>query len=246
MKKLLLTLSSVLFFLALNFGAPTPAFAAIAFDNASTLQTANSTSITYSYTVNSNTHGGLFVTFSTSGLDDQTGCTYATVAMTKLYGTNFLDNSAERWNEYFLATPATGANNVVCSRTSSNNMRSSAVSYTGVSQTAPTGTQIVTYNNIASGNDGPTINIAVANSWMIVAGLDQTVCNPTATFNDTKRSGAFGSNPDILDSNAALSTGNNQAGMFYGCTDHHAFLGIAVAPFSAAVNTFNFMDWFGF
>ena len=213
----------------------------ISFDANTNLNTASATSLTYSHTMGAGANGGLFVVVGFGGSDDVTGVTYAGVSMTKIFASTYTDTGGYHWNIYFLAAPATGANNVVISRTSSNSIRSSSASYLGISQTIPSGTQAVTYSNTASGNDGPTINIAVANSWMMAVGLNQTSVNPNATFNDTKRTSGFGSNPDILDSNGTLATGNTQIGMSYPGSDLHQFFGIAFAPYAAPSVNGNFL-----
>lgn len=110
---------------------------AIAIDNsASTTTTTFSGTVTLAHTVNSNTNGILVVSCLQSSGDFITGATYAGIAMSGGTGTlkyNF--NGAVFQYEFYIFTPASGANNVVIS-TSSNTGRIDVISasYTNARQ----------------------------------------------------------------------------------------------------------------
>lgn len=119
-----------------------PVLAQIAVDNAAAGGTADSvSSLTFSYTVNSNTNGVLTVcagsvltpTFSTV-----TGVTYNGVAMTLVKEEHETTFSAGYNSLWILKAPATGAHNVVITFSASSlRVSGGAVSFTGVDQTTP-------------------------------------------------------------------------------------------------------------
>lgn len=78
--------------------------------------------------------------------DTITGITYNGIAMTRVNTTTYPDTGFARSYLYYLLAPATGANNVVISFSSSRNSVSYAWSYSGAKQEAPEA------NNTANGN----------------------------------------------------------------------------------------------
>lgn len=146
---------------------------AIAFDSKSSVNAATSTSLTYAF---NNVAGDCVVVFchDTSGASSTvTGVTYGGVAMTQV-GSAYRGAGGGRWiTAWILAAPATGSNNVVVSSSSSQNLRSSAYSYSGVDQSTP-----LDANNTAESGTGTTwsntLTTVADNAWMIVFGKDET------------------------------------------------------------------------
>jgi len=105
---------------------------AIAFDAGSTDFIASASSRTFAHTC-TGSNRGLFVGVEGDGGDLLTGATYAGVAMTLI---DKRQRTAGRFEYmFYLAAPATGANNVALTAGGAIQMRSVAASYTGVAQT---------------------------------------------------------------------------------------------------------------
>ena len=121
---------------------------AIAVDATSPDHSVTATSLTFSHTC-SGSNRILFVgIIGDITTDTVTGVTYAGVSMT-LVGKN--KTTSSRYNYlYYLVAPATGANNVVISQSSSVFIGGASVSYTGVRQDSPI--------------DASTTNLATATS----------------------------------------------------------------------------------
>lgn len=175
---------------------------AIAFQEAASLGTNSAgTTWTVAYTVAAGTDRVLFVGASdlVQASTDLTGVTYGGVAMTKVAeGRAGTDRFSTLW---MLVSPASGANNVVFSRTTDGSyIEAVAGSYSGAKQTGqPDGTQVT--NAAGSPNDN-TITTTADNSWhlMIVhRGGAGTLTAGTAT---TERANN-GNNTVLYDGNAA-------------------------------------------
>lgn len=121
-----------------SFVQPEKVEAAVAYDSGIYAQSVTATSLTFSFT---NTAGNVIYVFGhdrSNGTSQVTGVTYAGSALTKIVE---LDGASTR-NDRALTSwrrtaPATGANNVVVTSSVSNNLRFSAVSYSGVDATTP-------------------------------------------------------------------------------------------------------------
>lgn len=140
-----------------------------------------------------------------------TGITYAGAAMS-LVGTGKVQRALNRWcYMYYKAAPATGANNVVVSASSSVFIQSHSVSYTGVDQSAPIDGSSI--NNTASATSlTMTVSVTGANCWLasfgqVDSGGGQGPVNvgtgATRRSNDTD----FGSTA-TFDSAATVGTGS--------------------------------------
>ena len=107
---------------------------AIAFDATANAAADSVTSLTYAHT-NTGSNLILFVGVDIDvGTDDITGVTYNTVAMTRI-NTQQTGGVGNRRNFlYYLLAPATGANNIVISRSSTGTIRSASASYTDAKQ----------------------------------------------------------------------------------------------------------------
>lgn len=139
-----------------------PALGAIAFD-AATQGYANSTSLTWSHTCTGSDRF-LVVGIKLYGTNDITGITYAGVAMTHI-GSEDVPGEATKSVLYGLTAPATGANNIIISRTSSGHIVASGASYTGVSQTGqPEAFGVNTANSTVV---NITATVTTENAWLV-------------------------------------------------------------------------------
>lgn len=179
---------------------------AIAFDavGPTNAWTGGATSLTFSHTCTGDNRLLLVGFLTNNSTDVITGVTYNSVAMTRLKEQDHGDGY--RNYVYGLIAPATGANNVVISASSSSVIYAVSASYTGVSQsTLPS-------NVLGKAMDGATwtetINIGTANSWAVAF----VRCNSdfAAASPDTERGTCINvaDKYGVADSNAALSTGN--------------------------------------
>lgn len=170
-------------------------------DSVTENQFATATSLTYAHTC-TGTNLLLFVVvgYADSASDLITGVTYNGVAMTRI-GTRKSSTNNDRSYLYALQAPATGANNVVVSRSSSGNIESGALSFTGAQQS-------VTMDSTANGEATATTitettTVVTANSFLIgalYANRAQTGgANTTVTSNALNLRGLY--------STASVSTG---------------------------------------
>lgn len=180
----------------------------IAFDAASTANVSG-TSLTYSQTNSSGNNRLLFVSVVTNTAptraDYVTGITYNGVAMTRSVAVTSGSGNQNPIFLYWLAAPATGANNVVVSVSSSVSIYSVAANYTGASQTGPdTG---VTNQAVLTSPLSTNVNVVSANSWVISAAGEGTIGSPAASTNlpSTRSSQTFES--VTADSNAPIAAG---------------------------------------
>jgi hypothetical protein len=146
---------------------------AIAFDSGTFVQSTTGTTLTFSHTTTGNQRilfvGGHDINGASSII---TGITYGGVAMTKINEVRV--GTDERWiTLWYLLAPATGANNVIVTSSSSENLRFSALSYTGALQsgvpdasaTASEGNSTTIATNLTTVKD---------NCWEIAIGKDDT------------------------------------------------------------------------
>lgn len=146
-------------------GAPP---ASIAFDTVNGGASVNpGTSVSWTHTMGTGAHGLLLVAvFSTSGgSDDVTGATYDGVAMS-LLGSR-VQVPGDRWMSLWgLLAPATGANTVVVSASSSGVIAGSSISYTGVEQS---GLPDASTTNTASATQSisTALTPAANNCWIV-------------------------------------------------------------------------------
>ncbi len=189
--------------LLLTIAAPTAAHAAIAVDAATTGgQTTTANTLSWSHT-NSGTI--LIVGLTEENADDITGVTYNGVALTQ-YKKGTGGSGYGRPEIWGLVNPATGAHDVVISRTgTSGRLTGVASSYTGVAQSGQP--------DATGGNNGASVTtlttsvtVVTADSWLVLAG-DNSAENPSAGAGTTIRQ--VGSDASYLaDSNAAVGTGS--------------------------------------
>lgn len=135
----------------------------IAYDNATkSVSSENVNSLTFSHTNSSSANRGiiLFVWDQTSSI---TGATYAGIGMTRI----FSDNSKEA---FYLANPASGANNIVISRssTATDILVGMAISFTGVNISSMIGNTSGSYTQTDTSTT-PHYDFTTANDNSIVA-----------------------------------------------------------------------------
>lgn len=171
---------------------------AIATDSTAVGTIVTATSITWSHTCTGSNLALVVAVFGDLTSDLVTGATYNGVAMTKLGSTQV---PADRFIYLFgLLNPATGANNVVVSASSSIRLDGVSASYTGVSafETAVTSTAASPATSLTL-----TATTGVANCWL-VANFKQDLGTSTAGTGTTIRvDSTHGMN--IADSNGALT-----------------------------------------
>lgn len=181
------------------------------------------TSLTYSHAC-SGSDRVLFVTAFGDTSDAITGATYAGAAMT-LVGKDVV--GIDRWVYLFVKfNPASGANNVVVSASSSIAIQSHAVSYTGADQGG-------TVDSSAHANNPATTlvlstTVVAANSWTIAV-FRTNSSSATAGTGSTQRQAANGLY--TADSNGPLAAGSRS--MTYDNSGANGFSGV-IASFAPA------------
>ncbi len=166
-------------------GAVSPTL--IAFDAVGGTAVVNpATSLTFSHTC-SGVNRLLIVGIDTTTVDDITSVTYAGVAMTLACKVQGGAANNDVWNYlYYLVAPATGANNIVISKSSSTIIVAASVSYTGVKQTGQPDATQTKFAGVA-GSETITITTVADNSWVVIWGRTQN--SITAGTNVTARVG---------------------------------------------------------
>ena len=177
--------------------------AAIALDSANAGASGTGTSLTYAHTT-AGSNRILFVGFAvtTQNTDDITGVTYNGVALT-IVNKIKVPTTDDRWTYlYYLVAPATGANNIVISSTSSTAKTANAVSYTGASQTGVPDSSAT--NTATSGTTFSLTTTSVAdNSWLV--GLLRVGSTGLVAGSGTTLRGTVSSFTKMADSNAAVT-----------------------------------------
>jgi len=203
---------------------------AIAYDNAASLQVTSATSATVSLTVSSGSDRYLIAGAGTSisgGVYRVSGVTYNGVALTQRTGTiapqsNFVNGG------WYLANPASGANNLVASFTSSAPFGWLAGScYTGVAQTAPEAT------NSGTGSGTTEVGSVVStsdNAWGVMVGVNNGA-NLAASTGCVERTDA--TRMAMYDSNGPKTPAGTISMTFTGGNDNHGFIAFALAPAAA-------------
>lgn len=138
---------------------------AIAFVNKAYLSFNVGTSFTASYTVGSGSNRLLVVgVVGDLTLDDVTGVTYNSVAMTQVGKVQ--TPTGGRWTYlYYLLNPASGSNNVVVSAGSSHFLGVGAADYTGVNSLNASVTNTASSSTTVTG----TLTTSINNAWLMAA-----------------------------------------------------------------------------
>jgi len=187
---------------------------AIAFDAFTAGGFSSSTTHTYSHTCTGSDRILFVHGYTNSNSDLITGITYNGVAM------SFISKGSPSGGRYsylyYLVAPATGANNVVITASSSTSLGGTSTSYTGASQSGqPDGTQsqLVTETNTDN-----TVVTTADNCWAVLtsigaqatASTNTTLRGVGSTFGDAKM---FDNNADITPAGSyAMATTSGGAG----------------------------------
>lgn len=171
---------------------------AIAFDTFSDGTSGTATSITWTHTT-AGTDRILFVGAlgHSDGTDNITGATYNSVAMT--LSTKSKGNLDRYIYLFYLKNPASGANSVVVSASSSTEIYGVSTSYTGALQTGGMDASVSTTGTGTSLTS--TLTTVADNCWTVLSGWGSGVA-PTAGTGSTARTAGI---PRLFDNNAAIT-----------------------------------------
>jgi hypothetical protein len=155
---------------------------AIAYDNGGA-GTAGSGNFTQSFTVSSSANRFLFVfcfDTGTSSSPNVTGITYAGTSLTKQ--TVLYDSSIAAYDIYYMYAPASGANNLVISYSTSQPTRAVWTSYTGVKQSGfPDASSAVWDVPATTSTATLTCTPVAAGAWGIL-GIAMGSASPTTNY----------------------------------------------------------------
>lgn len=176
---------------------------AIAYDNKASGTATSASSLTYSHTVGSGSNRILFVYSGgrySSGGEYPTGVTYNGVAMTEIAALR-QDYSNIRSSVWYLVAPASGANNVVISySTSRDSITGLSLSYDGASQTG--------IPDATGGGTGQEASDSIADSSITTVANNSGIASFIYGNQDW---GAFSVRSPFTDRSTANAAANNQA-----------------------------------
>lgn len=201
---------------------------AIAFDAFATGSGLGANSITYSHTCT--TGARLYVgVYSQSG-DNVTGVTYNGVSLTQIMKRN-ASNSTGSYYWYFISNPASGANNVVVSRSvTTDDFAALSVSYTG-SQTSntPNATAESDINTASSLSLG--ITTTVDNCWSIAFFRADNAGISAGTGEILRGVGGTSNRNAIIDTDGVISpAGTETLNASFNTNSNGAIIAIAISP----------------
>lgn len=180
---------------------------AIAHDNAD-WYLGSGTSASMSFTCSGSDRALVVIIVTGKTSDNVTGVTYGGVAMTKLSTLTPNGGGSDRYTYmFYLANPASGANNIVASANSSNDsFVIHASSYTGVDQSSSPENYTASKQSTNSTTYSATVTTAVSDCW-IVGGLSKEGTGTvTVGANTTERTAGY---MPMYDSGGARATGSN-------------------------------------
>ena len=178
----------------------------IAFDFSSSGSANPVTSVTVAHTCTGSDLLLIVGILTNDTTDKVTGVTYNSVAMTRLASYQSVTNNFFGFT-YYLLSPATGANNIVASRSDSGLIGCMGASYTGVSQSGfpdshASGTD-------ALGDFSATTTVVAANCWLWAnVRSNNNISGVGAGASTTIRQNVFTSVGVMADSNATVGTGS--------------------------------------
>lgn len=162
-------------------------------------------SLTTAHTISGSDRALIVHCLSNNGSNPITGVTYNGTSMTKL-STFTRTGESFAVDQYGIAAPDTGTNNVVITASGTATCVETGISYTGVDQTTPFPTTSTAIGNSATISD--SLTVSASNSW-IFAGTRTGGAQPSATGTNYTRQVSNASNGvHAGDSNAGLSTGS--------------------------------------
>lgn len=212
---------------------------AIAFDAVVSNTSITATSLTYSHTC-TGSNRMLFVAHLSNTGDFSTGVTYNGVAMTQVSKKQVGVTAA--WTYlYALFAPATGANNVVISVSSSTLIYGTSVSYTGVTQSNMMDASATSSISAAALNLSTNLTTIAGNCWTLCYSFNNI--NVYASNSDTIRGTNGGSN--FFDTNALITPAGSktmtQTVTGSGSSSSHM---VSFSPFVATTANSNFLMFF--
>lgn len=219
---------------------------AIAIDATSQATSVTNTSLTWSHTC-SGTNRILFVACGIPTANTITGVTYNGVAMALLNKLQVASGSGRFFYLYYLANPATGANNIVVTSSGSDVLRACAASYTGAAQTGIPDSQNTAYNGAVAASaslTGSTTSVA-DNSWLISIGMQvggPTTAGASTTSRIQVPEGSFG----IFDSNAAKTPAGSYSLAIVNGDSVAREMGMVIASFAPFVASSDSLDHYSF
>lgn len=210
---------------------------AIAFDAVTDLTQTTATSLTYSHTTTGSDRI-LFVGVRSTGT--VTGVTYAGTAMVQQAFSDGTGGSGINNYIFSLFAPASGANNVVISMSSSIDIASGAMSYTGANQSNTldaTGTAVASATSITF-----TLTTVLDNCWLVMTG-DNAGGGYTEGANTTRRYPVAGGNSKFgFDTNSAQTpAGSKSMSLSSAGSQGWTLVGASFAPVQAATTNANFL-----
>lgn len=162
-------------------------------------------------------------------IDDITGATYAGVSMTLISKTFVL---ADRYRYlFYLVAPATGANNVVISSSTSGFIAGNSLSYTGANQSGQPDSFAV--NQATAASLTVITSVVASNCWMVmVAGVGGA--SPAASTGST----LVGTQQNVtwFDTNGIVGTGSQSMSIVTNDASSHPIMGV-MASFSPTAST---------
>lgn len=153
------------------------------------LNTPAAASRTFSHNMSTGANGYLLVLIAMANVVTITGVTYNGVSMTSL-GTSTTTTTSSRWAWYGLASPATGANNVVVSFSSAqyNPVSTSAISFTGCN-----GFGTPVFDDTTSSPNSTNITVST-NSMIVGAAIGGANTSKDITLDGSSRTLEFSHN----------------------------------------------------
>jgi hypothetical protein len=205
---------------------------AIALDSTANLGANGGNSYTASFT---NTAGNLVIVAidgqQTASGDTFSSCTYGGDAMTQVSGSPIAKAGRYFYLLYLLA-PKTGANNVVATFSSTDQIALLAASYSGVKQTGQPDATNTSQASSVTHNSVSVITVA-NNCWVVAA--SRAVVTPTADSGTTLRQSAANA-MELFDSGGAVTpAGSKTLGLTFTSADN----AMIAASFSPAPDTNN-------
>jgi len=175
-----------------------------------------------------------------------TGVTYNGVAMTSIGSiTAALEGNNQNTSLWYLANPATGANNIIASMSGAVAYVSAvSASYTGVNQSNPLDSSNTGQNTSAASSFSIATTVVASDCWLVGTGWDRDT-NITAGANTTIRTTNAASIHAMADSNAIVATGSQS--LAYASSTSNTWPGAVIASIAPAVaastnsNFFQFM-----
>lgn len=212
---------------------------AISFDaNSGSTDAGGISSLTTSHTCSAAANRALFVYIETENAAGEkiTGVTYGGIAMTQLIKQDFQATDGSWHYIYGLLGPASGANNVVVSVSSSSIIRSRASSFVGVNSTQVLPDSSNSAVSASSSNLTTSLTTVANGSWIFAGGYIGAGVNSAGT-NLTIRATGNDAKYNSYSSSAAISpAGSTTIGVTSTVAGHATIIGVSFAPDNGVPN----------